>query len=193
MFKKNIRSVKALCALIVSAILISCFGLTAFAAVLEKTVSVTDYKTVTVPDSQMAATMGNPPVPQTLYYNDGQYKGTLYLKTATMNGMPNKIPGTNIWECKFSIVYEGIVTKTVLEKTVSVTDYKTVTVPDSQMAATMGNPPVPQTLYYDNGQYKGTLYLKTATMNGMPNKIPGTNLWECKFSIVYEGTVQGYR
>lgn len=184
-------SKKAVCFMVMMALMLNGLSLTVFAGEKSKTVSYETAYTFTISYTQFPDYMNSPSsyVPATYYYNDGTYKGTLNLTYAACSA-PTAVG--NYLEVKIFTTYSGTVYADDESKTTTYDKTYTFVINPTQFPNYMNSPSsyVPATYYYDDGTYRGTLGLTYAacsvpTATGNPI---GSQL-EVKIFTTYSGTV----
>jgi hypothetical protein len=185
---------KSVCLMLILVIMLCSLSLTSFAADETKTVTYDKAYTFVISSSQLPTYLYSPSscVPATYYYDDGTYKGTLNLTSASCSSpTPTGNPVGSKLEVTISAKYSGtvIARKT---KTVTYDTSYTFLISSPQLPIYLYSPSscVPTTYYYDDGTYKGTLNLSSATCSSpTPAGDPVGSKLLVTISAKYSGTV----
>lgn len=155
---------KVTCFLLATLLILTSLSSTVLASDLTKTVTHDKTYTFLINPSDFPKYMDLPSsyIPQTYYYNDGTYKGTLYLTLAYCSapaGMVGDYLRVNIYA-----KYSGTVVAPAPSKNVTISKTYTFQIRPSQLPDYMSSPSsyVPQAYYYNDGTYSGYIYLTYA-------------------------------
>lgn len=188
MSTKRVIFKKATCFMLILLFMLASLSTTAQASERSKTVTYEKEYTFLIVPSQFPNYMSSPSsyVPATHEYNDGEYKGTLNLKYAYCYA-PDGLSG-NYLRVKIFAQYSGTVSVLVRSKSVTYSKTYTVRIRPSELPNCLASPSsyVPPVYYYDDGTYKGYIYLSYASCS---SPTAAGDYLDVRIPTRYSGTV----
>ncbi len=181
-------SKKVTCFLVILVLMLTNLSTTVLASNTSKTVTHNATYTFLINPSEFPNYVSSPSsyIPSTYRYNDGTYKGTLYLTQAYCSP-PDGMVG-NYQRIRVHAKYTGTVTVLVPSKSVTYEKNYTFQISPSQLPDYMNSPSlyVPPVYYYNDGTYGGYIYLSYAACSA-PTYVG--NYLEVTIFTRYSGTV----